>query len=149
MADLVYKCNENLGHRRVFKFCIRFPQVQCNSFWVQCYNVNTFFFRPFELVATALNAVNALAVNKSRNICLSRIRRRYFKSSTQSSWTFLNEFFFSITQNHDRKLRQNICRNALDRSNKVREVNTKRGSQKRKDMNHSKVLSRATNNRKY
>lgn len=52
-------------------------------------------------------------------------------------------------KNHDRKSRQNICRNALDRGNKVREVNTKRGSQKRKDMNHSKVLNRATNNRKY
>ncbi|KAJ6640515.1 JNK-interacting protein 1 [Pseudolycoriella hygida] len=44
----------------------------------------------------------------------------------------------SQKQNHDHKSRQNICRNALDRGNKVREVHAKRGSQKRKDMNHCK-----------
>lgn len=49
---------------------------------------------------------------------------------------------------HERKTRQQIARNAIERSNKVREVNGKGGRQKRSDMTHCKVISRANNNRK-
>lgn len=49
---------------------------------------------------------------------------------------------------HDKKNRQQMCRNAMERSNKVREANCKGGRQKRSDMTHCKVISRANNNRK-
>lgn len=49
---------------------------------------------------------------------------------------------------HDKKNRQQMCRNAIERGNKVREVNGKGGRQKRSDMTHCKVISRANNNRK-
>lgn len=49
---------------------------------------------------------------------------------------------------HDKKSRQQMCRNAIERGNKVREVNGKGGRQKRSDMTHCKVISRANNNRK-
>lgn len=52
------------------------------------------------------------------------------------------------TQSYGHKPRSAASRNALERSNKVREVNSKGGRQKRSDMNHSKVISRANNNRK-
>lgn len=48
----------------------------------------------------------------------------------------------------EKRNRQQMCRNAIERNNKVREVNCKGGRQKRSDMNHCKVLSRANNNRK-
>lgn len=54
----------------------------------------------------------------------------------------------SFQKCHDRKTRQSLARTALERSNKVREVNSKGGRQKRSDMNHCKVISRANNNRK-
>lgn len=49
---------------------------------------------------------------------------------------------------NEKRNRQQMCRNAIERNNKVREVNSKGGRQKRSDMNHSKVGSRANNNRK-
>lgn len=49
---------------------------------------------------------------------------------------------------HEKKSRQQMCRNAMDRGNKVREVNGKGGRQKRSDMTHCKIISRANNNRK-
>lgn len=49
---------------------------------------------------------------------------------------------------HDKKNRQQMCRNAMERGNKVREANCKGGRQKRSDMTHCKVISRANNNRK-
>lgn len=49
---------------------------------------------------------------------------------------------------HDKKSRQQMCRNAMERGNKVREVNSKGGRQKRSDMTHCKIISRANNNRK-
>lgn len=49
---------------------------------------------------------------------------------------------------HEKKSRQQMCRNAIERGNKVREVNSKGGRQKRSDMTHCKVISRANNNRK-
>lgn len=49
---------------------------------------------------------------------------------------------------HDKKIRQQMCRNAMERGNKVREANCKGGRQKRSDMTHCKVISRANNNRK-
>lgn len=49
---------------------------------------------------------------------------------------------------HERKNRQQMCRNAMERGNKVREVNSKGGRQKRSDMTHCKIISRANNNRK-
>lgn len=49
---------------------------------------------------------------------------------------------------HEKKNRQQMCRNAIERNNKVREVNCKGGRQKRSDMTHCKVISRANNNRK-
>lgn len=49
---------------------------------------------------------------------------------------------------HEKKNRQQMCRNAMERGNKVREVNSKGGRQKRSDMTHCKVISRANNNRK-
>lgn len=51
-------------------------------------------------------------------------------------------------KSHEKKNRQQICRNAIERGNKVREVNGKGGRQKRSDMTHCKVISRANNNRK-
>lgn len=48
---------------------------------------------------------------------------------------------------YDKNARQ-LCRNAMERNNKVREVNNKGGRQKRNDMTHCKVISRANNNRK-
>lgn len=51
-------------------------------------------------------------------------------------------------KSHEKKNRQQMCRNAIERGNKVREVNGKGGRQKRSDMNHCKVISRANNNRK-
>lgn len=49
---------------------------------------------------------------------------------------------------HEKKSRQQMCRNAMERGNKVREVNNKGGRQKRSDMTHCKIISRANNNRK-
>lgn len=49
---------------------------------------------------------------------------------------------------NEKRNRQQMCRNAIERNNKVREVNCKGGRQKRSDMTHSKVISRANNNRK-
>lgn len=49
---------------------------------------------------------------------------------------------------HEKKNRQQMCRNAMERGNKVREVNNKGGRQKRSDKNGCKVISRANNNRK-
>ena len=51
-------------------------------------------------------------------------------------------------KSHEKKNRQQFCRNAIERGNKVREVNSKGGRQKRSDMTHCKVISRANNNRK-
>lgn len=51
------------------------------------------------------------------------------------------------TRRNDKNGRQ-MCRNAMERNNKVREVNNKGGRQKRNDMTHFKVISRANNNRK-
>lgn len=50
-------------------------------------------------------------------------------------------------RSNDKNARQ-MCRNAMERNNKVREVNNKGGRQKRNDMTHCKVISRANNNRK-
>lgn len=49
---------------------------------------------------------------------------------------------------NEKRNRQQMCRNAIERNNKVREVNCKGGRQKRSDMTHCKVISRANNNRK-
>lgn len=49
---------------------------------------------------------------------------------------------------HEKKNRQQMSMRAMERGNKVREVNSKGGRQKRSDMTHCKVISRANNNRK-
>lgn len=51
--------------------------------------------------------------------------------------------------NHDKKMRQKLCRNAMTRSNKTCEMNaTKNGPKKRSEKQHAKSQSRANNNRK-
>lgn len=51
-------------------------------------------------------------------------------------------------QNHDKKMRQKLCRNAMTRSNKTCEMNaTKNGPKKRSEKQHAKNASRANNNR--
>lgn len=46
------------------------------------------------------------------------------------------------------KIRQEMCRSAIERNNRSREVSSKNGRQRRSDMTHCKTISRANNNRK-